>query len=85
MILGTIYIVWVADSFLGVFMAFLIILGVPMAAWWDQGKRREYVSRVGPPAANIRRNLTQVRIDWYAVFEFRDGNWYCTFFVQCCD
>jgi nucleobase:cation symporter-1, NCS1 family len=33
MVLGTIYIVWVADSFLGVFMAFLIILGVPMAAW----------------------------------------------------
>jgi NCS1 family nucleobase:cation symporter-1 len=33
MILGTIYIVWVADNFLGVFMAFLIILGVPMAAW----------------------------------------------------
>ena len=33
MILGTIYIVWVADSFLGVFMAFLIVLGVPMAAW----------------------------------------------------
>jgi nucleobase:cation symporter-1, NCS1 family len=33
MILGTIYIVWVADSFLSVFMAFLIILGVPMAAW----------------------------------------------------
>jgi NCS1 family nucleobase:cation symporter-1 len=33
MILGTIYIVWVADSFLGIFMAFLIILGVPMAAW----------------------------------------------------
>ena len=33
MVLGTIYIVWVADSFLGVFMAFLIVLGVPMAAW----------------------------------------------------
>ena len=33
MILGTLYIVWVADSFLGIFMAFLIILGVPMAAW----------------------------------------------------
>jgi NCS1 family nucleobase:cation symporter-1 len=33
MVLGTIYIVWVADSFLSVFMAFLIILGVPMAAW----------------------------------------------------
>jgi purine-cytosine permease-like protein len=33
MIVGTIYIVWVTDSFLGAFMAFLIILGVPMAAW----------------------------------------------------
>ncbi len=33
MVLGTIYIVWVADSFLSVFMAFLIILGVPMSAW----------------------------------------------------
>ena len=33
MVLGTIYIVWVADSFLGLFQAFLIILGVPMSAW----------------------------------------------------
>jgi purine-cytosine permease-like protein len=33
MILGTIYIVWIADDFLSVFIAFLIILGVPMAAW----------------------------------------------------
>jgi NCS1 family nucleobase:cation symporter-1 len=34
MILGTIYIVWVAaDSFLGIFQGFLITLGVPMAAW----------------------------------------------------
>jgi purine-cytosine permease-like protein len=33
MVLGTIYIVWVADSFLGLFQAFLIVLGVPMAAW----------------------------------------------------
>ncbi|HEX5428835.1 MAG TPA: cytosine permease [Pedococcus sp.] len=33
MILGTIYIVWIADNFLAVFEAFLIILGVPMAAW----------------------------------------------------
>ena len=33
MILGTLYIVWVADSFLGIYMAFLIILGVPMSAW----------------------------------------------------
>jgi purine-cytosine permease-like protein len=34
MILGTIYIVWVAaGSFLGIFEGFLITLGVPMAAW----------------------------------------------------
>jgi len=33
MVLGTLYIVWVADSFLGLFQAFLIVLGVPMAAW----------------------------------------------------
>ena len=33
MILGTIYIVWIADDFLGPFMAFLITLGVPIAAW----------------------------------------------------
>jgi nucleobase:cation symporter-1, NCS1 family len=33
MILGTIYIVWIADDFLSVFIAFLIILGVPMSAW----------------------------------------------------
>jgi NCS1 family nucleobase:cation symporter-1 len=33
MVLGAIYIVWYSTSFLGLFEAFLIILGVPMAAW----------------------------------------------------
>ena len=33
MIIGTIYIVWVADDFLSIFIAFLIVLGVPMAGW----------------------------------------------------
>jgi purine-cytosine permease-like protein len=33
MILGTIYVVWVADSFLLPFQGFLITLGVPLAAW----------------------------------------------------
>jgi purine-cytosine permease-like protein len=33
MILGAIYIVFVADNFLSIFQAFLITLGVPMAAW----------------------------------------------------
>ena len=58
---------------------------VPMAAWWDSGRTRKYISRVSPPAANIRRNIDAVTIDWYAIFEFRDGRWYCTIFNQCCD
>ena len=33
MILGTIYLVWISDSFFGTFQAFLITLGVPVAAW----------------------------------------------------
>lgn len=33
MVLGTIYVVWVAKDFIGPFMGFLITLGVPMAAW----------------------------------------------------
>ena len=33
MILGTIYIVWIADDFLTPFQAFLITLGVPISAW----------------------------------------------------
>lgn len=33
MVLGTIYVVWVADDFLGPFQGFLITLGVPIAAW----------------------------------------------------
>ena len=45
MILGTIYVVWFADSFLTPFQGFLITLGVPMAAWCgiflaDLGLRR---------------------------------------------
>jgi purine-cytosine permease-like protein len=33
MILGTIYLVWISESFFGTFQAFLILLGVPIAAW----------------------------------------------------
>jgi len=33
MIFGTIYVVWIAQDFLGPFQGFLITLGVPMAAW----------------------------------------------------
>ena len=56
-----------------------------MAAWWDHGEKRKYVSRVAPPAANIRRNIKRALIDWYAIFEFREGRWVCTVFAQCCD
>ena len=58
---------------------------VPMAGWWDAGSKRKYISRVAPPAANVRRNMELQNVDWYAVFEFRDGRWYCTIFNQCCD
>jgi hypothetical protein len=51
---------------------------VPMAAWWDHGAKREYASRISPPAANIRRNIDRARVAWLAIFEFRDGRWYCT-------
>ena len=33
MVLGTIYVVFFADNFLGPFQGFLITLGVPIAAW----------------------------------------------------
>lgn len=57
----------------------------PMAAWRDEGERRKYVSRVAPPAANVRRNIKRALIEWHAIFEFRDGRWVCTAFAQCCD
>ena len=33
MTIGTIYIVWISDSFFGPFQTFLITLGVPIAVW----------------------------------------------------
>ncbi len=33
MIIGTIYVVWIASNFFGPFQGFLITLGVPLAAW----------------------------------------------------
>src|ERR1700694_500374 len=33
MILGTIYVVWIASNFIGPFQGFLITLGVPISAW----------------------------------------------------
>jgi hypothetical protein len=58
---------------------------LPMTAWWDHGAKRKYVTRIGPPAANVRRNIDRAVVDWYAFFEFREARWYCTIFSECCD
>ncbi len=57
---------------------------VPKAAWWNPSGGK-YFGRVAPPAANIRRNVKRGAVERYAIFEFRDGRWYCTVFNQCCD
>lgn len=59
---------------------------VPMARWWNNGKKLERPSRVAPPAVNRRTNIDHERVPWYAIFEFRsDGHWYCVIFKECCD
>jgi hypothetical protein len=58
---------------------------VPMSSWWDGGRKRETPGRVSPPATNKRRNITSGHIEWYAVFEFRGGRWYCVIFKPCCE
>jgi len=45
---------------------------------------KKYFSRVAPPAARRTRNLATAP-PWIAVFEFRDGRWYCSSFSECCD
>jgi hypothetical protein len=56
---------------------------VPNTAMREPGSRRP--SRIAPPIANNPRAIKSRSFDWYAVFEFRDGRWYCTAFNQCCD
>lgn len=56
---------------------------VPNRAMREPGNRRP--SRVAPPAANNRRAIESNSFEWYAVFEFRGGRWYCTTFNQCCE
>jgi hypothetical protein len=58
----------------------------PQARWWHNGESPKGPSRVAPAIANHRVNILRGRIDWYAIFEFReDGRWYCTIFQECCD
>lgn len=42
-------------------------------------------SRIAPPLANDKEAIKLKKFEWYAVFEFRDGKWYCTAFTECCD
>jgi hypothetical protein len=49
----------------------------------EKGNRRP--SRVAPPAANSRRAIESHSFEWYVVFEFREGRWYCVTFSECCD
>jgi len=63
--------------------AFDKVLGhgtVAMAAWWNAGRKPKYVGAWLRQNANIRRNVIHESVHWYAIFEFRDGRWYCTVF-----
>jgi hypothetical protein len=56
---------------------------VPNTAMREPGSRLP--SRVAPPLANNKQAIKQRKFEWYAVFEFRDGQWYCTAFTECCE
>ncbi len=56
---------------------------VPNTSIRDPGNRRP--SRVAPPVANDKQARQRGEVEWYAVFEFRRGRWYCIAFLQCCD
>jgi hypothetical protein len=45
---------------------------------------KKYISRVAPPAARKIRDLSNAP-PWIASFEYRNGQWYCTSFSECCD
>jgi hypothetical protein len=52
-------------------------------AWREPGQTNP--SRVSPPIANNRRAIRNRSLEWYAVFEFRGGQWYLTAFTECCE
>jgi hypothetical protein len=56
---------------------------VPNIAMREPGNTRP--SRVAPPLANNRRAIANRSFHWYAVFEFREGRWYCIAFTECCE
>jgi hypothetical protein len=73
-------------SNIGVWEAFDKVLAkgtVPNTAMREPENRRP--SRIAPPLANVKEAIRTKKFEWYAVFEFRDGKWYCTAFTECCD
>jgi hypothetical protein len=73
-------------SGMGVWEAFDTVLAqgtVRNTAMREPGSRRP--SRIAPPMANSRRAIKSRSFDWYAVFEFRGGHWYCIAFTECCE
>jgi purine-cytosine permease-like protein len=72
MVIGTVYVVWVADNFLFPFQGFLITLGVPLAAWCGIfladlfTRRREYDDRKLFDAA-LPNGYASVRTDSLAI------------------
>ena len=52
---------------------------------WREPENSHRPTRVAPPIANNRRAIKNQSFDWYAVFEFRDGQWYMTAFNECCE
>jgi hypothetical protein len=74
------------NSNIGVWEAFDRALAqgtVPNTAMREPGSKSP--SRVAPPMANNQQAIKNRSFDWYAIFEFRGGRWYCTAFTQCCD
>ena len=56
---------------------------VTNTAWPDS--RNPGASKVAPPVANSRRAIRRGAFDWYVVFQFHGGRWYCVVFAECCD
>lgn len=42
-------------------------------------------SRIAPPIANNQRAIRDHTFKWFAIFEFREGRWYCVGIAECCD
>jgi hypothetical protein len=77
---------WLADPQIGGWKAFSMTLAkgaVPSPPNPNDGGKK-YLSKVAPPAARTIRSLENAP-PWIASFEFRDGQWYCTSFSECCD